>query len=55
MTNGFFVCKARKTLEEKIPGLTSAGSPRLFFVCLVYFVVQILLQIGLRAMPALGC
>jgi len=54
-TNGLFVCKARKTSEEKIPGLTLAGSPRLFFVCLVYFVVQILLQIGFRAMPAPGC
>ena len=38
------------------PGLRlkSPGSPRLFFVYLECFVVQILLQIGLRAMPAPG-
>ena len=43
---------ARRTLEEKNPGTYVARLASTFFVYLVYSVVQILLQIGLRAMPA---
>ena len=49
-----FFARREELSKKRIRGLTSPGSPRLFFVYLVYSVVQILLQIGLRAMPAPG-
>ena len=45
---------ARRTLGEKNPGTYVAWLASTFFVYLEYFVVQILLEIGLRAMAAPG-
>ena len=53
LTVDFFAWREELS-KKRIRGLTSPGSPRLFFVYLVCFVVQILLQIGLPAMPAPG-